>query len=158
MIPDLLSSIIVSGLGAALAFLAARTWRVWRLMRLRQLCSIDGAFVTQFERHEGGEVIIQQALTQLSQIGLRVRGVTTEVGTDRSWELNGEINESGFLSGTHTATEAGAVIVKELLLAIDKKGTALTGLWTTCDPMLRRVTTGQYAMRRCLEAAPEAGR
>ncbi len=149
MISDLLASVLVSGLGGIVTIACARAWRVWRLTRLRQWCSIDGAFVTQFERHEGGEVVVQQALTQLSQIGLRVRGVTTEVGSKRSWQLDGEINESGFLSGTHTATEAGAVIVKELLLAIDKKGTALTGLWTTCDPMLRKVTTGQYAMHRC---------
>lgn len=148
MIPDLLASAIVSGLGGLLTFGAARAWRLWRLLHLRQLCSIDGAFVTQFERRVGDEVVIQQAMTQLSQRGLRVRGVTTELSSDRSWHLEGEIDQAGFLRCTSQG-DGESDAARTLLLAIERNGAVLSGLWTTCDSAAHQVSSGQALMRRC---------
>ena len=149
MISDLLASVIVSGLGAALAYGATRAWVLLRAVRLRQLSSLDGAFVTQYEQEQDGQLVMRRALTQMSQMGLRVRGITTELESDRSWELEGEIDQSGFLRGTYRATGSESTSARTLLLAIDRSGDALSGLWASCDAVDCEVTSGQYAMQRC---------
>lgn len=34
-------------------------------------------------------------------------------------------------------------------LSLAPIGQTLSGLWTSCDPLIRKVKTGEYAMRRC---------
>lgn len=156
VIGSLMTSLLVSGLTAALAFIAAHTWRRWHLTRLRQLCSIDGSFIAEYEREQGGEIVMHRALAQISQIGLRVRAVATELGTDRSWELDGEIDRFGFLRGTEKTLGSEGSVSTTVLLAISAGGDALTGLWSSCDATQRQVSSGQYAMRRCCANATQS--
>jgi hypothetical protein len=149
VIGALTSSVLVSALTAFMAFGATQVWRRWHLGRLRQLCSLDGAFITEYERDYEGTIVRHRALTQISQIGLRVRGVTTELGSERSWELDGEIDRFGFLRGVEKTLGADGTAFTTVLLAISDAGDALTGLWSGCGSVERQVSSGQYVMRRC---------
>lgn len=153
MINELLASVVVSGLGAVLTVFGARAWRLARLWHLQRLCSIDGTFVTEFE-HEDGSRRMSRAVTQLHQRGVTVRGVTTELATARTWQLEGEIDQSGFLRCTYSGADAKGGSARTLLLAIERGGDALSGLWASCDSQERQVSSGQYLMRRCLGATP----
>lgn len=150
MIGTFVTSVLVSALTATLAFAATQIWRRWHLGRLRKLCSIEGAFIAEYEHEQGGEIVTHRALTQISQIGLRVRAVAHELGSDRSWELDGEIDRFGFLRGTERTLGYESSVSTTVLLAISAGGDALTGLWSSCDPAQRQVSSGEYAMRRVL--------
>jgi len=159
MIPDLLGSIIVSGITTVLAYLVTRVWPVIRAMKLRRLCSIEGTFLTDLEL-KAGLPAIRQALTQISQQGSKIRGVTTEVEGERWWQLEGEIDASGFLRGIYrdgkTSDRVGS-----FLLAIENDGEALTGLLTGFDAVRQTVAAAQYSLQRCGttdDQRPEAAR
>lgn len=142
---------VVSGLCAVLTFGGAKTWRLCRDARAGRPCSVAGTFVTQFEERLTQRTETRQAVTKINQRGLEVEGVTTELLSERSWELRGRIDRQGFLRGTYARTEAPERRIGSFVLAIDSEGENLSGLWSHYDAMSREVVGGQHSMRRCVE-------
>src|SRR4051794_18311260 len=90
---------IVSALGAALTYCLARLWKLVRQRRAERPCCLAGTFVTEFDHHRSARH--RHAVTKLSQQGHEIRGTTTELRSQRSWQLHGQIDRSGFLRGTY---------------------------------------------------------
>lgn len=152
MINSLAASMIVSALGAALTYCLARLWRLVRQRRAERPCCLAGTFVTEFEDHRGSRH--RHAVTRLSQRGHEIRGTTTELRSQRSWQLYGQIDHSGFLRGTYAAPDSPERLIGTFLLAINHDKGSLEGLWSHYDAMSREIFGGEYLMRRCAGRQP----
>jgi len=153
VINEVLSETLLSGVTALVILLVARLWPVVRAARIGRLCSIEGVFVSDLEDNSALPVL-REALTQISQQGMRIRGVTTCLASKRWWHLEGEIDQSGFLRGTYR-DGATSSIVGNFLLAIDESGNALSGLWTACDEVEGQVAASRYSLRRLNDLSDE---
>jgi hypothetical protein len=119
-----------------------------RYLRYRHLCRLSGTFRTRYQQRLGDLEAKREALTRIEQHGLRIRATTTELATQRTWHLDGEVDCSGFVRGTYRAAASGPEL-GNFLLSIDRNGDALTGLWTRFDSMRREVLSGESSMERC---------
>jgi hypothetical protein len=147
---ELVSSVAVSALGAVLAFIASRAWAWYRIIRSTRLSRVAGTFIARFEHHGAeGELVIHRALTQLSQYGHEIRGIACDITNQRSWQIAGQIEKSGFLRATFETRQSDTLIRKSLLLAVEEGGDFLNGFWATREAPDLRLASGAYSMRRC---------
>jgi ribosomal protein S18 acetylase RimI-like enzyme len=150
---DLAASLLIAALASALTFLFQSTRRRLRERQLRRKYPAAGLFATEFEDQENGRPIIVKGLTRLTQRGLDVRGVTSELQSGRCWDLEGRISPGGFLSGIYTAEDPHDTGSGTFFVEIDGASGDMHGLWAGYDSVNHSVEGGGYTFRRCPEAA-----
>lgn len=137
MIRELLASVIVSGLGACLAYVTRRGWTLYRASRFDRL-SVTGTYETELALTASGPA--HRALTRIEQRGRAIQAVITELAHERAWQLEGEIDASGFLRGTYKV-QGASKILGTFLLAIDPEGVRLDGFWAGFEAASRDLSS-----------------
>jgi len=148
VIIELSISVLVSCIGAAVVAVAARLRARVEAFRVERRCgTVEGTFVSEF-RPRSTEVVTR-AITRLVQEGQKVRGTTIELEGARAWEIQGQIDTRGFLHGTYAPADEPHRSLGTFLLSLGRDAEELAGLWSHCDSASKKVSGGEYLMRRC---------
>lgn len=147
MIIELLGSVVLSCIGAAVIEAWGRLRAKVAAYRIERTCSVEGTFISEYQARAGTD--LTRAMTQLRQHGREIRGMTVELLTERTWKIKGEVDPRGFLRGTYSSIEEPERSLGNFLLALNGEASRFDGLWSHCDTGNREITGGQYKMRRC---------
>jgi GNAT superfamily N-acetyltransferase len=148
---DLVISFLIAGLGSLLTFLAGFASRRIRDWRLRKKYPVTGRFVTEYEDQTAGGVAVRKAMTELTQRGKEVSGVTVDLDGGRAWGLKGTIEKGGFLHGVYNAEDPHDSGQGTFFLKIEGADGDMKGLWAGYDSEISDISQGGYTFRRCPE-------
>lgn len=148
MIVGLTSSLLLGCIGAALTYLLRLAIRLTRERLDQDLFPVSGTFVTEFEDLEDGLPVLRRATTVLRQKGTEVFGLTTELGSGRSWHLKGSVERGGFLHGAYTADDPHDAGRGTFFFSIGTEEGELDGLWAGYDSRISGIAGGRYRLRR----------
>ena len=144
---DAAYQISIGLIGAGILASGAFTFRVLRGAAVSRRFPVAGLYRSTFEDIEDGETVYTKAIAELHQRGRKVWGPTYEVGTNRSWLLEGEIDSNGRIHGRYTADDPHDIGLGAFFLEMLPDRT-LEGMWTGYDSENKTISCGRYLFRR----------
>lgn len=149
MIEKILASIgenlFVAIIGGAVTILSGAMVEKYQRFRLEKKYPIKGEYLSEFEDVVNGEKTIIKAPVTLTQKGKCIKG-TSEID-GRTWILDGEISEDGYLFGIYYAESVHDKGVGNFFLEINIDGD-MEGLWSGYDAVNKTIMSGRYSFIR----------
>jgi ribosomal protein S18 acetylase RimI-like enzyme len=133
--------------GAGILASGAFAFRVIRGAIVSRRFPVAGLYRSTFEDIENGKTVYTKAIAELHQRGRKVWGPTYELGTNRRWLLEGDIDPSGRIHGRYTADDPHDVGLGAFFLEMLPDRT-LEGMWTGYDSENKTISCGRYLFRR----------
>ena len=110
---------------------------------LSQRFPLRGVYRSVFEDTEDGKITSEKAIATLHQRGRRVWGPTTLLNGERTWNLDGHIDDGGRIWGRYTSDDPHDNGLGAFFLELQSDG-HLEGMWTGYDSVNKLVSTGRY--------------
>ena len=140
---EIVTGVIGALVVSAIALIAAIT-KDWVVKRKYP---VAGLYVTYFEDLIDGNLVMQTAISRITQRGRRISGHTI-LKDGRKWILNGSIMGVGHISGIYSAEAIDDEGVGSFYLRLNR--TRLDGMWAGYDHVNRRTTSGRYIFEKVM--------
>lgn len=144
---DAAYQILIGLIGAGILTAGAFTVRLIRGAIVSRRFPVAGLYRSTFEDIEDGKTVYTKAIAELHQRGRKIWGPTYELGTNRRWLLEGEIDPSGRIHGRYTADDPHDIGLGAFFLEMLPDRT-LEGMWTGYDSENKTISCGRYLFKR----------
>lgn len=144
---DAVYQLSIGLLGAGILAAGAFAFRLVRGAIVSRRFPVAGLYRSTFEDIEDGKTVYTKAIAELHQRGRKIWGPTYELGTNRRWLLEGEIDPNGRIHGRYTADDPHDVGLGAFFLEMLPDRT-LEGMWTGYDSENKTISCGRYLFRR----------
>jgi len=138
-------NLVVAAIGGALTLMFGAIVSKYKRFRLENKYPLAGDYLSEYEDVVKGEKLKIKAPVHLGQKGRCIEGTTQLDG--RTWILNGEISDDGYLYGIYHAESVHDKGVGNFFLEIDIDGD-MEGLWSGYDSINKTIMSGRYSFIR----------
>ncbi len=141
--------LIISALGGIIVAATGLVYRFHQRWRIQRKFSLKGDYIAYYDDLMDGLKTVVTSAAVIKQKGRNVL-VHNELGSGRSWSLEGTLMDGGHISGVYSADASFDEGVGSFYLRA--KNHDLDGMWTGYDHENRVVSSGRYWFRKMLKS------